>query len=118
MKNNVLDILNDEMAGYPQRASGEDGYRFINKIAKNYLESDKEELINALLIWMRERSEPNTMVAVDIAKNLKLTELGMELNMLLKDIENGKCFKYFYANPVKNAIKSIDDHNLKYPRLD
>lgn len=107
MTNNVLQILDAEVAGFPSRASGEQGYEYINKIAARYVTSERQKLVAALSTWLHLRSEPKTMIAVDVAGKLRLSELRSELEKLLVDVEQGKAFLPFYARPIKAALALI-----------
>jgi hypothetical protein len=67
MTNDVLQILDVEVTEFPSRASGEQGYEHINKIAARYAESERPALVAKLTEWLLLKSEPKTMIAVDIA---------------------------------------------------
>jgi len=107
MANELLQILDAEVAGFPSRASGEQGYEYINKIAARYVASERQELIAALKKWLLLRSEPKTMIAVDIIGKQHLSELRSELQILLVDVEQGTAFKPFYARPIKAVLALI-----------
>lgn len=107
MTNDLLQLLDDEVAGFPSRASGEQGYEYINKIAARYVQSERPMLVAALTEWLLLRSEPKTMLAVDIAGKLHLTELRPALEKLLVDVEQGKAFKPFYARPIKAVLAVV-----------
>lgn len=107
MTTSLLDILDAEVAGFPSRASGEQLYEHINKIAARYVASERQELVSAVKRWLLLRSEPKTMLAVDIAGKLHLAELRPALEKLLADVEQGKAFKPFYVRPIKAALATI-----------
>lgn len=107
MANDLLQLLDDEVAGFPSRASGEQGYEYVNMIAARYVHSERPMLVAALTEWLLLRSESKTMLAVDIAGKLHLTELRPALEELLMDVEQGKAFKQFYARPIKAALAMI-----------
>lgn len=48
MMNDLLQLLDAEVAGFPSRASGEQGYEDINKIAARYVQAERLMLIAAL----------------------------------------------------------------------
>lgn len=104
MENEILNILDYEVSEYPKRSTGEDGYEYINKIAAKYISSNRNLLISALSVWIDLRSEPKTMLAVDIAGRLNLFELREEIEMLLDEVERGKTFMKFYERPIKLAL--------------
>lgn len=105
--NDILQLLNDEIADFPNRASGEQLYEQINKIAAAYVIEKRQELVFALMEWLLLRSEPKTMLAVDIAGNLHLTELRSALEELLLDVEEGKAFKSYYSKPIKRTLTAM-----------
>jgi hypothetical protein len=107
MTNILLQLLDAEVAGFPTRASGEQGYEYMNNIVARYAVSEREELIAARKEWLLLRSEPKTMLAVDIAGKQHLRELLPELQQFLADVEQGKAFKPFYARPIQKAISFI-----------
>ena len=47
------------------------------------------------------------MLAVDLAKNLNITELKPELENLKKDIASGKIFLPYYVEWVDKALNAI-----------
>lgn len=107
MATNLLDILDFELEEFPDRASGEQLYEYIGKQAARYSKSDRSELVVALMEWLKLRSEPKTMIALDIAGNLRLSELRPEIEMLLRDVEQGKVFLPFYAKPIRAVLAVI-----------
>lgn len=107
MTDNLLHVLDAEVASFPSRASGEQLYEHINKMAARYVASERRELVDALKEWLLLRSEPKTMLAVDIAGKLHLTELRPALEEVLVDVEQGKAFKSFYTRPIKAVLAII-----------
>ncbi|WP_133719246.1 hypothetical protein [Methylocaldum gracile] len=105
--NNLLEVLDAEVASFPSRASGEQLYAHISKIAARYVASERQEVISAVTEWLILRSEPKTMLAVDIAGKFRLAELRPVLEKLLVDVEQGKAFKPFYARPIKAVLAMI-----------
>jgi hypothetical protein len=107
MSSDVEKWLNGEVDNFPSRASGEDLYLHIEQIAKRALLESRSEFIAVVNKWLELRSEPKTMLAVELARKYKLSELSAELELLLKEVEQGKAFKPFYDRPIKKAIASI-----------
>ena len=60
-----------------------------------------------MLEWLDERSEPKTMLAVDVIKELKLPELRLALEYLQAEIKENRAFKPFYACWVDSALRAI-----------
>lgn len=102
--NAVLDHLNAEAAAFPSRVSGEEFYSYMGRLAARYLQSDRQELTSALTNWLLLRTEPKTMLAVQIAKDLRLNEVKPELESLLTDIHNGRAFLPYYSKVVEAVI--------------
>jgi len=86
---------------------GEYLYADINKRAKRLILIDRPGVIAACKYWFSLRKEPHTMLAVDLAGNLKIRELKPELETLRKDIESGKAFLPYYNEWVDKALKAI-----------
>lgn len=107
MKTELLQILDAEVVGFPTKASGEQLYERIGKIAACYAKAERSELIAALADWLQLRSEPKTMIALDIAGKLQLTELRPQIERLLSDVEKGQAFMPFYARPIKAVLTRI-----------
>jgi hypothetical protein len=107
MMSDVLQALDAEVVGFPRRASGEQLYEHINKVAAHYAKSDRLGLVVALTYWLQLRSEPKTMIAVDLAGKLHLNEVRSEIEKLLVDVEQGKAFMPFYVKPIKAVLEII-----------
>lgn len=107
MTNNLLLVFDAEVAGFSNRAPGEQLYDHLNKIAARYVASEHHELVFAVREWLLLRSEPKTMLVVDIVAKLHLTELRSVLEKLLVDVEQGKAFKPFYSRPIRTALAMI-----------
>ena len=103
----LLQILNSEVTEFPTRASGEQLYEHIGNIAARYARTERSALVAALTNWLLLRLEPKTMIAIDIAGKLQLTELRPEIERLLIDIEQGRVFMPFYARPIKAVLTLI-----------
>lgn len=107
MTTDILQILDAEVATFPSRASGEQLYEHLNMIAARYAKSERLSLVAALTSWLQLRSEPRTMIAVDIAGKLHLNELRAEIEKLLVEVEQGRAFMPFYARPIKIVLAMI-----------
>jgi hypothetical protein len=104
------DILTEFEIEFEKTASDKNGeYLFINisKKAKKLIAKDRPGIIDVCKEWLSLRKEPYTLLAVDIIKNLKISELRPELIQLKKDIESGRTFQLFYVGLINLAIKAI-----------
>ncbi len=99
--------LDEELNNYPERTSGEELYSFFIKQTEKYVKSNRRELIEALTYWLRLRTEPKTMLALDVAEKHNLTELREEIENLLRDVENGIAFKPYYGQFITKALKKL-----------
>jgi hypothetical protein len=96
------------VANFPARASGEQLYDHISKIIAHYVQGERQMLIAALTQWLLLKSEPRTMIAVDIVGRFRLSELRSEIEKLLIEVEQGKAFMPFYARPIKVALALLE----------
>ena len=107
----ALTWLENNLNNFSDRASGEELYRFFNRIVKPIINSedtsDKDDLVNGLRYWLEKRTESRSMLAVDIIHNHKLTELESEVEALLQDVLNGVAFAPHYEKPIRKALHAI-----------
>ena len=99
--------LDDEVANFPERTSGEDLYPYIMRRTAGVAEADRASLGEALSGWLKLRSEPKTMLAVELAAKHQLTELRGEIEELLDDVRNGEAFRPFYDRPIIEALEQL-----------
>jgi hypothetical protein len=107
MQNDALRALDDAVDAFPERASGEDLYVHISDLASRLERSDRRQLVEAFVDWLKRRREPQTMLAVDIIGQLRLVELRGHLEELLSDVQAGRAFLPFYANPISRALAMV-----------
>ena len=91
----------------PGSKYGEYLYQDVIKRAKDLILKDRLGVIEACKYWFSLRKEPYTMLAVDLANNLHITELKPELENLKKNIASGKIFLPYYAEGVDKALNAI-----------
>ena len=103
----TLDLFEAEIHGHPDRDSGVDLYRHMLNLSQQVDVNDHEGLVGALDAWLKQRSEPRTMIAVDISGKLKLTELRGELDRLLEEVRSGKAFLPHYTRWIDEAIRAL-----------
>jgi len=102
--------LEDELANFPQRASGEEVYDYLVRRTAPLVESDRNALVGAMSSWLQMRSEtgPQTMLALEIVGKHRLKELRHELDGLLRDIRQGKAFLPYYERWVIAALNQLE----------
>lgn len=107
----ALQWLESELANFPERASGEDLHKFFVQITKRIIRSpdptDRSDLASALREWLKLRSEPRTMLAVDIAASHSLFELKADIESLLADVGSGKAFWPYYQDNIQRYLKKL-----------
>lgn len=101
--------LEEEVASYPERASGEELYRYLVRLTAPLVKSDRESLVQALAMWLRARTEsgPQTMLALEIVAKHRLSELRDEIEKLLNDIRAGKAFLPYYEQWAIRALEHL-----------
>ena len=107
MRSTALEQLNAELFAFPSRASGEELYEKISRLARRIEVADREQLVSALFAWLKSRSEPKTMLALQIASDLRIVEVRSEIESLLKDVQIGRSFLPYYAKPIEAALRRI-----------
>lgn len=104
-KADVLARFATDLANPGSLKSGEYLRKGILTSAQRALDGgDREGLVSALQDWLGERSEPKTMLAVDVIRELQLSELREGLEELRTEIESGAVFKPFYVRWVDDAL--------------
>jgi hypothetical protein len=86
---------------------GEYLYEQILVRAKRTIINDRIGMVEVLRYWLSLRKALYTMMAVDLIKDLVISELKPELNILMEDIESGKVFLPYYKQWVDRALKAI-----------
>ena len=59
-------------------------------------------------VWLSVRDEPKTMLAVTVAKELQLSELRLDIELLREEIQLGEAFMPFYLRWVDEALASLN----------
>ena len=104
---NALNLLEAELRGHPDRDSAVDLYRHVLDLARRIQANDRAGLVGALDAWLKQRSEPRTMIAVDVAGRLSLAELRDVLDQLLEEVCAGRAFLPHYAQWIDEAIQAM-----------
>jgi len=90
--------------------SGEYLEEHIFNVARDIVTKDRLGLIVVMREWLALRKEPETMLAVSVAKEMKLAELTEDLHALRIDIEQLKLFMPWYVRRIDQALAVIVDH--------
>jgi hypothetical protein len=106
-KQEILEWLEGEVQGYPERATGNECEDFIVRIAGRVVESDRNELIAALREWIAQRGN-RTLLAIRISTEHKLRELKPDIQRLLEDVRAGKAFSPYYEEFIAPALKRLE----------
>lgn len=106
-KEDVLAILESDISNPGSYKSGEYLEEHVLEHAVDILHKDKQGLIEALKDWIEAQSEPRTMLAVRVAKNLGLVELIPQILELRREIDSGKVFPKFYLRYIDEALNIL-----------
>jgi hypothetical protein len=106
-KPEILEWLEGEVQGYPERATGNECEDFIVRLVGRVVESDRNELVVAMREWIEQRGK-RTLLAVRIAAEHKLRELTPDIQRLLEDVRAGKVFSPYYEEFIAPALKRIE----------
>lgn len=79
----------------------------IVAVARNMIARDREAVIAIMRSWLRQRKLPHTLLAVDVAKELRLRELTEELVNLRDAISTGEWRKPYYVAWVDAALAQL-----------
>ncbi|MDQ3565513.1 MAG: hypothetical protein M3436_15785 [Pseudomonadota bacterium] len=75
--------------------------------ARSAAAKEKDTLVEVLRDWLLITNEPRTMLAVRVAKELRLRELTPHLENLRNRIETGEAFFPFYLQWVDEALRVL-----------
>tara|TARA_A100001391_G_C4997236_1_gene259744 strand:- start:495 stop:806 length:312 start_codon:yes stop_codon:yes gene_type:complete len=101
------DYLNQLVEEFPSRASGEDLYEYIRKQSAGLVDRSRVDFSNVMMNWLSLRSEPKTMLAVDLIGFYQLSELKGELESLQAEVTEGRVFKPFYDKEIRKTLSLI-----------
>jgi hypothetical protein len=103
-KEDILILLDTAMTDPGSYKSGEyleeHAFDYLNKI----INSDREGIIEALREWIGLRSEPETMLAVRLARRLKISEVIPQIKKLRKEVDKGNVFMRYYLTSIDQAL--------------
>lgn len=76
-------------------------------IAARFEREDRAALVEVLSEWLRRRSEPHSILAMHVAAELGLTELGYLILALRQDVIDGRAFLPCYLVWVDKALERL-----------
>jgi hypothetical protein len=106
-KNNILAVLETAMNNPGSFKSGEYLEEHVLSNAKKLLLNDRVGLIEALCEWVSLKSEPQTMLAISVAKELNLREMRQVIEDLRQEVFAGKIFPKFYLRDIDEALSIL-----------
>ena len=105
--NHIKVQMDGVIASTSAKVSGNEIVARLVRLSRPALTDSRPELVGALKCWLAERTEPRTMYAVDIAKELGLSELTDELSKLLHEIRAETVFAPYCARWVEEAVNTM-----------
>ena len=104
----ILAMFDTDLADPGSVKSGEYLEAHVLAHARSAVSMDRQGLVNILTEWLSETSEPKTMLAVLIAKELRLTELLPNLRDLRVAIASERALLRFYVRWVDEALETLE----------
>jgi hypothetical protein len=99
--------LDEELAIYPERASGHELQRYLVHRTVRLASADPESLTAALVGWIRLREEPRSMLAVEICAAHHLHDARGEIEELLDAVRAGEAFLPHYERAIAAALQQL-----------
>jgi hypothetical protein len=106
-KEDILRAFETHLTDPGAMKSGEYLEAHILAHARSVAARERDSLVEVLRDWLLMTNEPRTMLAVRVAKELRLGELSPYLENLKDRIEAGKAFLPFYRRRVDDALKVL-----------
>jgi hypothetical protein len=107
-KDDVLTELETDMSDPGSYKSGEYLEEHILASANAALLTDRVGLIAALREWLSLRDESRTMLAVTMARKLRLQELKADIEALRKEVSEGRVFPRFYLREIDASLEALN----------
>ena len=104
----MLNWLNREIENVPSRWPGVDLYSYMVRQTEMAAREEREALVVALSAWLRECREPESMLAVEIARTYRLSELRMDLQWVASEIRARRAFLPYYEEVIMKALEALD----------
>jgi hypothetical protein len=107
-KNEILIKFEDCFKDPGSEKSGEYLEEHIIEVVRGLINTDRKALISIFQDWLNLRKDPETMLAVNIAKKFKLRELNEGIQQLLDDINDKKVFLPYYGSIIQKTLDEIN----------
>lgn len=109
-KDDILAVFETDFTDPGSYKSGEYLAEHILRHAKQFLETDRRSLVNVLSDWINMKTEPHTMLAVYVARELGISELLSDIEALKKAILNKEVFALYYIRNIDRALDVLTKH--------
>lgn len=106
-KEKILGILESIISDPGSYKSGEYLEMHIFRSLIDIQKTEKHGIIEALQEWIETQSEPRTMLAVRLAKKLRIVELIPQIGELRHKINIGEIFPKFYLRYIDEALTEL-----------
>lgn len=81
--------------------------RILRTVRRALVAGDRDGVVETMREWLILRQEPQTMLAVTVAKKEQLTELVLEIEALRTDVLAGRAFPKFYLRWIDEALSAV-----------
>ncbi len=106
-KAQIMNLFETDFTNPGSYKSGEYLEEHVLIRAKRIVRNDRPNLIEVLREWLALRTEPKTMLAVVVARELRLTELKQDLANLSTEINTKKTFPAFYCDEIDDTVSVL-----------
>ena len=106
-KDGVLASLETAMSDPGSFKSGEYLEEHVSLYAKQFLQTDRLGLIEALREWIILKREPQMMLAVRLAKDLGLNEMYQDIETLRQELSVKSEYPRFYLRDIDEVLNSL-----------
>jgi hypothetical protein len=107
-KEEIEDAFDTDFSDPGSTKSGEYLAEHVLMRAKRLIHKERDGLVQVLKSWIQQRSESRTMLAVEVAGDLRIGELRTEIDALGSAIKRGEYFLPFYFQAIERALTSIE----------
>ena len=108
-KEDILILLDTAMTDPGSIKSGEYLEEHAYEYLRRVLHFDREGITQALCEWIDRRTEPETMLAVRLARRLKVIEVKPHIANLRKEVDRGEVFMRFYLLTIDQALDELNE---------
>lgn len=108
-KEYVLAVLEGDINNPGSYKSGEYLEESVFRHSTEIIQTDRQGLVEALKEWIEAKEEPHTMLAVRIARRLRLMEMIPQIKDLRDEIARGGVFPKFYLRYIDEALNVLTE---------